>query len=100
MRSRYTAYCQGDSDYILNTWAKQTRNSVSLDSLNKRKSETQYLGLKILSKVAGTRKHTEGQVEFEVTFKHLGKTQTHRELSNFIKTDDKWFYLDGDVSIS
>ncbi|MGL1920343.1 MAG: YchJ family metal-binding protein [Hyphomicrobiales bacterium] len=100
MRSRYTAYCIGDISYILATWAEQTRHLVSEESLENRKSETEYLGLKILSKQAGTRKHTQGQVEFQVTFKHLGKSQTHHEQSNFVKINDKWFYVDGNVSIN
>ncbi|MBL1242179.1 MAG: zinc chelation protein SecC, partial [OCS116 cluster bacterium] len=32
--------------------------------------------------------------------KSLGKIQTHRELSNFIKQDGQWYYVDGDVSIN
>lgn len=100
MRSRYTAYTLGNVDYILATWAQQTRQSVNSASLVKSCNETEYLSLKIIAKNAGTRKHSQGQVEFEVKFKHLGKLQTHQETSNFIKQDGLWYYLDGDVSVS
>lgn len=99
MRSRYTAYCVGDIDYVLATWAPQTVTQVDAQSLAKRKAETEYLGLKIISKSAGTRKHNQGQVEFEAKFITLGKQQTHHENSNFIKIDGKWHYVDGQVNM-
>uniref|UniRef100_A0A2A4Z4F6 YchJ-like middle NTF2-like domain-containing protein n=1 Tax=OCS116 cluster bacterium TaxID=2030921 RepID=A0A2A4Z4F6_9PROT len=100
MRSRYTAYTLGKVDYILATWAEQTRQTVNAADLIQRCKETEYVSLKIISKLGGTRKHTEGQVEFAAAFKSLGKIQTHRELSNFIKQDGQWYYVDGDVSIN
>ena len=100
MRSRYTAYTLGNVDYILVTWAEQTRQTVDSASLLQRCKETEYLSLKIISKIGGTRKHTAGQVEFAAAFKSLGKLQTHHEVSNFIKQADQWFYLDGEVSVS
>lgn len=100
MRSRYTAYTLGNVDYILATWAPDTRTNVNSQSLTKSCKETTYLSLKIISKNGGTRKHITGQVEFEVKFSILGKTQTHHEVSNFIKQNDQWFYLDGNTSIT
>lgn len=105
MRSRYTAYTLGDVDYILKTWADETRHTVNAISLAQSCAQTQYLSLKIVSKIAGTRKHNQGQVEFEVSFISNGKTQTHQEVSNFIKiTDqlhvDQWYYVDGNVSVT
>lgn len=99
MRSRYTAYTLGNVDYIMATWAAETRNNIDVKSLTKTCQETQYLGLKIISKNAGTRKQSKGQVEFEVSFKSFGKTQIHCETSNFIKIANQWYYLDGIVTI-
>lgn len=100
MRSRYTAYTLGNIDYIRATWAEQTRQTVKLADLEQRSKETEYLNLKIISKIGGTRKHTEGKVEFAAKFKSLGKIQTHHEISNFIKQNNKWYYVDGDTSIN
>lgn len=100
MRSRYTAYTLGNVDYIRATWAEQTRQTVALADLAQRCKETEYLRLKIIRKAGGTRKHTKGKVEFAATFKSLGKIQTHHEVSNFIKQNEKWYYLDGDASIN
>lgn len=99
MRSRYTAYALGKVDYILATWAQQTKAAVNAHDLALSCQQTEYLGLKIIAKKAGTRKANQGQVEFEVKFKTAGKLQTHKEVSNFIKTADHWYYVDGDVTI-
>lgn len=101
MCSRYTAYTLGAVDYILATWAEETRSTVDKASLIKSCKETNYHSLRIISKRAGTRKHNQGQVEFEVSFSALGKHQTHREISNFIKHNDQWYYVDAaEISVS
>ena len=99
MRSRYTAFTMGNVDYILATWVTDTKHNMNAKTLEDSLKTTQYLGLKILSKKAGTRKNNTGQVEFEVKFKSLGRVSTHIESSNFIKTNNQWFYVDGAVSI-
>ncbi|MBL1420285.1 MAG: YchJ family protein [Alphaproteobacteria bacterium] len=99
MRSRYTAYTLGNVDYILATWAEEARKAINPADIIKRSKENEYINLKIISKIGGTRKHTQGQVEFAASFKSLGKHQTHHEISNFIKQDEKWYYVDGEVNI-
>jgi SEC-C motif-containing protein len=97
MRSRYSAYALGLSEYIIHTthpshpsWKKEKASwekEISLFS-----SETQFQRLEILAFV-------DGEKEAEVTFKaHLlqnGQDASFTELSHFEKVQGKWLYLSG-----
>ncbi|MCJ8322529.1 MAG: hypothetical protein HRU29_00455 [Rhizobiales bacterium] len=105
MRSRYTAFALGEVGYLLatcvdETKADETKAALSSEQIAENCRTTTYLGLKIIAKSGGTRKHTEASVEFKVSYKSLGTIHTHHETSHFIKTNGSWKYLDGDVSIT
>lgn len=91
MRSRYSAYVQGDADYLLATWHPDTRPSrVRLDSKH------QWLGLAIKATDAGAETDVTGTVEFVARFKVRGRGHRLHEHSRFEKIDDRWYYRDGD----
>lgn len=100
MRSRYSAYVLGNVDYIKATWAEQTKPNIDFVELEKSLQNIEYLNLKIISKIGGTRKSDHGQVEFMATFNSINGEETLHELSNFVKIVGQWFYVDGNVSIS
>ncbi len=91
MRSRYSAFAVGDTDYLLATWHSETRPSrVRLDP------EQKWIGLSIKAVDAGQQADREGRVEFVARFKVAGKGHRLHERSRFEKVDGKWFYLDGE----
>lgn len=91
MRSRYSAFAVGESDYLLASWHPDTRPSrVRLDPQQK------WIGLSIKSTEAGGVGDESGKVEFVARFKIAGKGHRLHENSRFEKIDGRWYYLDGE----
>lgn len=82
MRSRYSAYAVGDTDYVWRTWHPRTRpERVGPDP------STTWTGLEILA--------VEGD---EVEFRAHHDGGVLHERSRFEQRAGRWFYLDGEVS--
>lgn len=93
MRSRYSAYVLGASDYLRATWAPQTRPA----DLDADPDAPRWLGLQIKRFAAQDERHAE--VEFIARYKVGGRAHRLHELSRFVRGDDgRWRYVDGDVS--
>lgn len=92
MRSRYTAYVLHNTDYLLATWHVSTR-PASLELT----TATKWLDLKLVATRAGGPKDTEGSVEFIARYKIHGKAHRLHETSRFIRQQDRWFYVAGEI---
>ena len=90
MRSRYSAFVQGDVPYLLATWHSTQRPAeLTLEKGGK------WLGLEIKQhRVTGA---DTAEVEFVARFRVGGKAVRQHERSRFVREDDRWFYVDGDV---
>lgn len=89
MRSRYTAYALGDSDYVTATWHSSTRPTrLALET-----DATRWLRLSIIeaTPISGN----SGEVDFIADFIAEGCRQTLRETSRFLREGGRWYYLDG-----
>ena len=95
MRSRYTAFCRGDVDYLIDTRHPDKRLSDRTE-LAKSIENTQWLGLTIINTQAGKKNDAKGIVEFEAIYRTNEPGQLH-ERSQFVKIDGRWFYVDGDI---
>lgn len=95
MRSRYTAFHEGELEYIYNTHHESTRGELDMEGIKTWALESDWLGLEILSTEKGTAKDKEGKVEFRCLFNYAGKNQSHHELSSFKKEGDQWYFVDG-----
>ncbi len=90
MRSRYSAFCKEQADYLVNThWPIQPE---SITQINNTIKTTKWSGLKIVASPQPL--NDEGIVEFVAFFEENGTQQLH-EKSRFKKIDDRWFYVDG-----
>ena len=88
MRSRYSAYVQGNADYLLHTWAVATR-PLTLDISTP--PQPRWLGLKVLSQ----REDGESaEVEFVARFRMAGRAQVLHEVSRFQREEWRWVYVD------
>jgi SEC-C motif domain protein len=96
MRSRYTAFHQGNVDYLIATLHPDQRQTHDQQELTKSVSNTQWLGLTIIATHQGKRKDTHGIVEFEAVYQ-LNKPRQLHERSRFRQTEGQWFYVDGDI---
>lgn len=95
MRSRYTAYVVGDTDYLLETWASEHRpRSLQLDE------KQRWLGLKIRRAEQGGGADQVGTVEFVARYKIDGKAHRLHETSQFRRdpSSGHWLYVAGDHS--
>ncbi len=83
MRSRFSAYAVGDSDYVWRTWHPRTRpEQVTPDPA------TRWTRLEVIESVEDT-------VEFRAHFKGPGGNGVLHERSRFAQRAGRWFYLDG-----
>jgi SEC-C motif domain protein len=93
MRSRYSAYALGLSDYVQRTWHSSTR-PAQLD-LQQDIAQGKWLGLTVKSH------HAQGdkaEVEFIARYKpSAGPASRLHERSRFVKEEGTWFYVDGDL---
>jgi SEC-C motif domain protein len=91
MRSRYCAYVLARADYLLATWHPTSRPPVlALDTVE----PVQWLGLKVIR----TEQHADtGVVEFVARHKLNGKAHRLHEVSQFVKENGRWLYVDGAI---
>ena len=93
MRSRYSAFCTGNVDYLIETHhpSKWGSDRAVLAESCKR---TEWMGLNVLSTSGGKATDKEGYVEFVALYRDRVVGQL-RERSRFVREGDRWFYTDG-----
>jgi SEC-C motif-containing protein len=91
MRSRYTAFTMGLAEYLLDTWAPETRPStIQADPRG-----LTWLGLEVKRHVVHDDEHA--TVEFVARTRLGGREHAMREVSRFERRDGRWIYVDGDL---
>ncbi|WP_072736793.1 YchJ family protein [Rhodococcus triatomae] len=87
MRSRYSAFARGLSDYLRDTWHPRTRpDRLDLDPGDR------WTGLDVLATTGGGVFDSEGTVEFVA---HRRGAPPMHEHSRFVRDGGRWAYLDG-----
>lgn len=94
MRSRYTAFCLGNVDYLIATHHPSKRRPHDAQTLQKTINETTWLGLKVIKTQQSGK--TRGYVEFAAFYEGLELGQLH-EKSEFIQENSQWYYLHGEI---
>ena len=92
MRSRYTAFVLERASYLLATWAPAKRPSqVRFDPGAK------WLGLEVRAFEESDSDHA--TVEFVARQREAtGRAIRLHERSRFVRENDRWYYLDGDIA--
>jgi SEC-C motif-containing protein len=93
MRSRYSAFCVGDINYLLTTLHPSYRAHDDKIALQRKIEQTNWLGLKVIQHTPGVVMAT---VEFVAFYTGQPFEQLH-ELSRFKKEAGQWLYTDGDM---
>ncbi len=93
MRSRYSAYCVANVDYLVQTTHSSTRKLYPKSSILEFATQNHWLQLEILSATHDT-----------VTFKayYLDASlapQVHYEESTFVLEDGAWYYVEGNYEL-
>ena len=88
MRSRFSAFARGDIDYLLASWAPETRPARFASD-----PQTQWHTLTVVSAQAND---TRGEVHFRAVSRQDGQWHCLEERSRFRQEGGHWFYIDGD----
>lgn len=97
MRSRYSAFVKGATDYILETHHPDTKSEVNAEEIKNWSTHSKWNGLEVIEKNQGEEKDESGQVEFVCRYEVDGQGLEHHEVSEFKKKDGKWYFYDGKI---
>lgn len=95
MRSRYTAFCQGNIDYLIATHHPSKRHADDRQTLAQTITETAWLSLRVLKSDQSQEAADVGTVEFAAFYKSKDKIGQLHEKSKFIRQNDRWYYQEG-----
>ncbi|MFC7401737.1 YchJ family protein [Citricoccus sp. GCM10030269] len=107
MRSRYSAFAlastgqlAGAEDYLLATWAPETRpSSLAVDQPgNESGDDVRWLRLDVESTTGGGPFDDVGTVTFTAHFRTPAGRRTQHETSRFVRRGGVWYYREGDVA--
>lgn len=88
MRSRYTAFCKGNVDYLIATRHPTKRQMDEREALMDTITHTEWLSLRVLNVSANL-------VEFVAFHRSQNQIGQLHEKSEFLLQNGRWYYLDG-----
>jgi len=94
MRSRYSAYATNNAQYIFDTYASSSKKEQSLKAISQWAKQCKWISLSIKST---TTHGDDATVEFIAHYVQNSTLYQLHENSNFIKTDEHWYYVDGEI---
>ena len=97
MRSRYSAFALNNTDYLLKTLHPSKHKPNEAELLAQSFQDTEWTGLVILNRSAGTETDSAGTVEFVAHYRSGQRQASLHECSRFVKENQQWFYVDGDL---
>lgn len=95
MRSRYTAFTQGNIDYLESTHTGPAAMAFNRKELERELPTTEWLGLTISNTTKGMETDSTGTVTFTATYRYQGQIHTQTETSRFIRKAGRWLYTAG-----
>lgn len=93
MRSRYSAYASANIDYIQATM--RDKASIGFDPMSAKLWAQRVIWVKLQVLNAPPPSSTHGQVEFTASFVDNKKLIQMHEISDFLYTEGRWFYVGG-----
>ncbi len=95
MRSRYTAYTQGNIDYIAATMKGQAAQNFDSEATKNWAHQVKWLGLEVINAPKPQAKL--GFVEFIAQYEEEGVLHKMHEVSEFARLDggSRWYYVSG-----
>ncbi len=95
MRSRYSAYAEGDIDYLFKTSGEAVQKDFDEESSRTWSKSATWLGMEIVATEAGTAADEDGIVEFVALYSVQDKEFEHHEQATFKKVNGEWRFIDG-----
>jgi len=100
MRSRFTAFCLNDHQYLADTHHPNKRQPHKSNELDSSQTKTIWIKLDIHHTIDGLHHNNTGKVQFSATFNEQGEFFELLETSSFIKEKGQWMYVDGQPIIN
>jgi len=105
MRSRYTAYSEGNVDYLIATLHPKSRQEDDRPALLQSIHNTRWIGLTVIKTQKGQAQDKRGIVEFVALYQpvqmkdlqNISAVNQLHERSRFVQERGQWFYVDGDI---
>ncbi len=96
MRSRYSAFCKKNIEYLIATSHPSRRKLDDRQQLERTCETTQWLALKMIAASIDKTHPDTGVVEFVAFYQAQVIGQLH-EKSTFVREKGQWYYLKGDI---
>ena len=96
MRSRYTAYAEGNNAYLIETLAPESRDDE--EPVDNQANNMKWLGLEIRATEKGGEADDTGTVEFIAKYKMGNQAGVHHERSTFRREDGRWYCIGGEIN--
>ena len=90
MRSRYSAYVNGNYQYILDTYSSPMQSELSVQEITDNAKGTNWLRLEVVGAA-------DDKVEFKVHYAVNEKPYLMHETSTFVKEQQDWKYHSGEI---
>ncbi len=98
MRARYSAYATNSAQFIYNTYATTSRAAQSINDIQAWADNCKWVSLKVIKTTEGNELLKQlPTVEFTARYLENNKLFEMHEVSRFIKENEQWYYLDGEV---
>jgi len=94
MRSRYSANVMSNLEYLLSSWHHSSRPT---DLIVSDLQQNNWKQLYIVNSTLGQKQHQKGSVEFVAYFNSHNAIEKLHEVSQFVKFQGRWFYVDGKI---
>jgi SEC-C motif-containing protein len=95
MRARYTAYTQGDIDFVARTNDPHNPEPFDAESAKAWSKSSKWLGLEVVKTEKGGDADNQGKVEFIARFRAEGEDHAHHEIATFRRRGGTWLFVDG-----
>lgn len=98
MRSRYTAYVQGNIGYLADTLSPEIRDDFDQAEAGNTASDAKWQGLELRAVTDGGENDESGSIEFIASFRLGGQLRVHHELAEFRREQGLWMCVGGQVN--
>ncbi len=99
MRSRYSAYVLGLIDYLLATTLPAQQAGLDRAAMAAWSAQSQWLGLTVEEHRPQGGTPERAQVTFVARWQDAGGEHAHRECSDFVRLNGRWYFIDPTVTL-
>ena len=98
LRSRYTAFANGNTGYLVETLTPDVRDTFDQIEAEGTAAEAEWTGLTLRTITGGGVDDDTGTIEFVANFRLRGERRVHHELSQFRREDGRWLCAGGQMN--